>query len=393
MNPFQFHNPTRVRFGDGVVDDVGKECHAIGAKALIVLGQGSARRSGLLDRVLARMGEAGMECLLHEGVRPNPVLSHVEEGIVRARQFGADLVLAVGGGSVLDSAKAICAGALHVGDVWDFFCGKATVKAALPLVTILTLAATGSEMNGGGVVTREATQEKFPFSSPHCFPRLSLLEPGLTLSLPWQQTANGLSDAFAHLMEPWCNTTIRRPLVQLELKEGLFRCLLDCGARLKRNPQDLEARGEFMWTATLALNGVSSAGLAPAIWPVHMIEHSLSALTDIAHGAGLSALFPGWLRWRLRQPDEIHFAYRLARLGERVFGLQPSGDEQADAAATIEAITIWYHEIGSPASLTEAEIDPALLGPITANAEATARLWGLKDYTTNSITDILKEAT
>lgn len=392
MNDFVFHNPTRIEFGPGVCDKAGGACAALGRRALLVAGQGSARRSGLLERVERSLGQAGVELVLHEGVRANPVLGHVREGIVKAREARVDLVLGVGGGSVIDSAKAIAAGALADHDVWDFFEGRAQVRAALPLVAVLTLAATGSEMNGGAVVTREDTKQKTFFSSPHTHPRVSLLDPELTLTLPAEQTAYGLSDACAHLLEPCCNTLLRRPLVQLELKEALLRCLIDCGARLKQDPLDLEARGDFMWTATLALNGVTSAGIGPAIFPVHLIEHAVSAVTDIAHGAGLSALFPGWLHWRLAQPGAEGHVFRLARLGERVFGLPSAGAETTRAAACVDSLQAWYRAIGSPADLAEAGVPRAALGEIAANAARQARAWQMTDYPEAAIAAILDRA-
>jgi hypothetical protein len=392
MNPFVFQNPTRIEFGPGVSSRVGEACRALGRRALLVAGQGSARRSGLLDQVEAQLAAAGVEAILHEGVRPNPVLFHVRAGIELARRRQVDLVLAVGGGSVVDSAKAIAAGALAEHDVWDFFSGAATVQAALPLVAVLTLAATGSEMNGGAVVTREETREKTFFSSLHTHPRVSLLDPALTLTLPWEQTANGLSDAFAHVMEPYANTPVARPIVQLELKEALIRCLVDCGARLRRDPLDLEARGDFMWTATMALNGVTSAGMGPAPFPVHLIEHAVSAITDLAHGAGLSALFPGWLRWRLEQPAAAPLAARLARLGERVFGLPASATIQSGAQACIGAIEAWYREIGSPTRLGEAGVGPERHDEIAANVARQARAWGMDDYHEAAVKEILSSS-
>lgn len=391
MRDFTFHNPTKIVFGESVVEGVGAACREHGAKALLVLGQGSARRSGLLDRVLASLEEAGVEAMLHEGVRPNPVLSHVRAGVELARAERVELVLAVGGGSVLDSAKAIAAGALAGHDVWDFFVGKAKVADALPLVTVLTLAATGSEMNGGGVVTREDTREKLPFGSPFTYPRVSFLEPALTLTLPPEQTANGLVDAFAHLFEPYGSAFDPEPLLQLELKEGCVRSLLDCGRRLVADGSDLNARGDFMWTATMALNGVTSAGLGSTAWPVHMIEHAVSAITDVAHGAGLAALIPGWMEWRVDHASDRPYASRFARLGRKVFGVTEA-DERKAALATAAALRGWFRSLGAPASLDEAGVDASLDGAIAANAARTAAAWGMKEYDTAAVADVLAAA-
>jgi alcohol dehydrogenase YqhD (iron-dependent ADH family) len=393
VKTFQFHNPTRIRFGEGLLQELGNEVASIGKRVLLVTGVSHARKSGLLDQVVQILEKSGCDVVLHEGVKPNPVINHVREGIRLARDHKAEIVLALGGGSVLDSAKAVCAGVYHTGDVWDFFIGKAPVTNALPLVTVLTLAATGSEMNGGSVVTNEATSEKYFFSSPLVYPRLSLLIPSLTNTLPPDQTANGLSDAFAHLMEPYFNTVIERPLLQLELKEAIFRTLVDVSQRLESNSQDLEARADFMWSATLALNGVTSAGLGSPAFPVHMIEHSLSALFDVAHGAGLSALFPGWLRWRLEQPDEIGFTARLARFGDKVFDLAQVADLRESARAAIKALEDWYRKIGAPACLAELGLSEADHARAAENAAATAVLWGQqKTYDRDTIMMIFKEA-
>ncbi len=386
MKTFQFHNPTRIRFGEDLLQELGAECAAIGKRVLLITGVSHARKSGLLDQVLQILEAAGCNVALQEGVKPNPVIDHVREGITLAREHKAELVLAVGGGSVLDSAKAVCAGVYHTGDVWDFFIGKAPVTNALPLEIVLTLAATGSEMNGGSVVTNEATSEKYFFSSPLVYPKLSLLIPSLTNSLPPEQSANGLSDAFAHMMEPYFNTAIEKPVLQLELKEAIFRTLVDVSQRLAVDSHDLEARGDFMWSATLALNGVTSAGLGSPAFPVHMIEHSLSALFDVAHGAGLSALFPGWLRWRLEQPDEIGFAARLARFGQKVFDFPTAATLRESANEAIKALEAWYRKIGAPASLSELGLAEADHAPAADNAAATAVLWGQqKTYSRDTI--------
>ena len=389
MNAFTFVNPTRIDFGSGVSRRAAAVCQELGARhVLLISGMGSARRSGLLDAVEESLRALGIPFTAHEGVRPNPVLGHVREGIAKARDCGADLVLAVGGGSVVDSAKAVAAGALADHDVWDFFEGGAPVSKALPLVAVLTLAATGSEMNGGSVVTREDTRNKTFFSSLHTHPRVSLLDPDLTLSLPWEQTANGLSDAFAHLLEPYLNTPLRRPIVQLELKEGLFRSLVDCGVRLKANPQDLEARGDFMWSATLALNGMTSAGAGPAPYPVHMVEHAISAVTDLAHGAGLSAIYAGWIRWRLEQPQAEDFAFHLERLGQKVFALP----ESCGVDVAVEALVAWYRQVGTPATLREAVVAKSQFPEIAFLAARQARAWGMGAYTEAAVMEILELA-
>ena len=303
MQDFVFHNPTRIIFGDGVVDQVGEQCARFGKKALILAGQGSARRCGLLDRVEQRLSDAGVDYVTLEGVQPNPRLSHAREAVALAKREGVDLLLAVGGGSVIDEAKAVCSGALVDHDVWEFYKGRLPERS-LPLLTVLTLAATGSEMNGGSILSNAETKEKLPFRNPLSFPRVSILEPALTLSVSHWQTSCGISDAFAHLMEVYCNSPDPRPLLQLELIEGLVRTIRDCAERLMQNLRDLDARREFMWAATLALNGLTAAGSGATPWPLHMMEHALSGITDVSHGrrfvgavSGLDAMAPAE-QWR-----------------------------------------------------------------------------------------------
>jgi alcohol dehydrogenase YqhD (iron-dependent ADH family) len=389
MQTFTFYNPTRIEFGSKSLEKLGDACQTYGQKVLVVLGQGSARKSGLLDRVLVSLAKNGLEAVLIEGVRPNPVLSKVEEGIALARKEKVDLLLAVGGGSVLDSAKAMAAGALYDGSVWDFFSGKATVKDALPLVTVLTLAATGSEMNGGAVVTHEALKLKSVFSSPHCNPRVSIMDPALTLDVPEDQTAFGVVDAFVHVMEPYLNHDDPRPLLQRELQEGVVRSLIDCGRRLTKEPRDLAARSDMMWAATMALNGVTSAGLGPAGWPLHMMEHSLSAITDVAHGAGLSALFTAWAAWKLQKDGpSCALEMRLGRLGRQVFSVDELDDTKA-AQQCLNAIDNWFHSIGAPTSLGRAEVRNADLPEVASNAAAFAVAWGLPEYDEKAVLGIL----
>ena len=389
MQDFVFHNPTRIVFGTGVVDQVGKECARYGRKALILAGQGSARTSGLLDRITERLREADVGFVILEGVQPNPRLSHARKAVTLAKAERVDMLLAVGGGSVIDEAKAVCSGALVDHDVWEFYKGRLPERS-LPLLTVLTLAATGSEMNGGSILSNEETKEKLPFRNPLSFPRVSIMEPELTLSVsPWQ-TACGLSDAFAHLMEIYCNSPDPRPLLQMEFIEGLVRTIHDCARRLMQNLQDLDARREFMWAATLALNGLTAAGSGPTPWPLHMMEHALSGITDVSHGAGLSALYPGWMRWRLQNRGE-RLEYRLARLGRKCFGVSEQQNTAA-ALACITAIEEWYHSIGAPASLDEAGIAASDDAEVIQAAARDAVDWGLHEYNAKALSEIFSAA-
>ncbi len=388
MRNFVFHNPTKIIFGKDTVSEIGPETVAWGTKALLVYGQGSIKKSGLYDQVTGALRQAGVTVTDHGGVRSNPVLSHVREGIAKAREAGCDVIVAVGGGSVIDSAKAISAGIPVNHDVWKFFTGKKPIKKTVPLTTVLTLAAAGSEMNSGMVITNEETREKFGFGNKRLYPRTSILNPELTYSVPRKYTAFGAVDAVSHVLEFYMTREDPSTPVQDRLMEGLIENTIDSCNRCLDNPTDYAARADLMWTATLALNGLTAAGLGRVGFPMHMIEHSLSALYDIAHGAGLAIVIPGWLTWFARSHPE-----RVAELGRRVFGEQVGDNAQDDtstAQATIEAFRSWFTAIDCPVTLAQAGIARDDIADIAANALRLAKVWRLNNYSQKIIEEILQ---
>ena len=290
MQNFVFHNPTKIIFGRDTVPAIGSETRLAGRSALLVFGQKSIRKSGLHKRVVDSLNQAGVRVVEHGGVRSNPLLSHVREGIDKVRENGLEVITAVGGGSVIDTAKAIAAGSLVEHDVWKFFTGKKSIKAALPVTTVLTLAAAGSEMNSGMVITNDETREKFGFGHRLLHPLTSILDPELTFSVPPDYTAYGAVDAIAHVLEFYMTTRDPDTPVQDRLMEGLIKNSMDACERCLKDPRDYGGRANLMWTATLALNGLTAAGLGRVGFPMHMIEHSLSALYDVPHGAGLAVV-------------------------------------------------------------------------------------------------------
>ena len=388
MHNFVFHNPTKIIFGKETVPQIGPETAAWGTKALLVYGQSSIKKSGLYGQVIESLQQAGVTVTDHGGVRSNPVLSHVREGIVRAKEAGCDVIVAVGGGSVIDSAKAISAGIPVEHDVWKFFTGKKPIKKTIPLTTVLTLAAAGSEMNSGMVVTNEATREKFGFGNKLLHPKTSILNPELTFSVSRKYTTYGAVDAVSHILEFYMTREDPATPVQDRLMEGLIENAINSCNRCLDNPTDYAARADLMWTATLALNGLTAAGLGRVGFPMHMIEHSLSALYDIAHGAGLAIVIPGWLTWFARSHPE-----RIAELGRRVFREQVGGNTQTDATtakATIEAFRSWFSSIDCPVTLEQAGIAKDDIADIAANALRLAKIWRLNDYNQNIIEEILQ---
>lgn len=367
MQNFTFVNPTRILFGKAAVPKLGPEAAAAGKKALFVYGGGSIKKNGVYDALTGALKANGVEIVEHPGVKPNPVLSHVRAGVEKARASGCDLVVAAGGGSVIDEAKAIAAGAKFQGDVWDFFCGKAVIREALPLFTALTLPATGSEMNAGCVVTNEETKQKYSAHGAALFPRVSALDPETTLTLPREQVANGAVDALAHIIEGYFTTRDADAEITDETVHALARAIIASTRRILKDPSDYNARASMMWSATLALNGLATCGYGPMSFINHAIEHSLSALYDIAHGAGLAIVMPAWFRHHLETAGPA----RLEKFGAAVFGAKT-------AEETILRFEEFFRAAGAPVRLPEAGIPAADIPAIAANAMGLIRLWGMK---------------
>ncbi|KPK00583.1 MAG: butanol dehydrogenase [Desulfobacterales bacterium SG8_35] len=384
MKNFVFHNPTKILFGKDTIPSIGSETAAFGKKALIVYGQGSIRNNGIYEQVTKSLNDVGVTLIEHGGVQSNPVLSHVHKGIALARENRVEVIVAVGGGSVIDSAKAIAAGAPVEHDVWKFFIGKKSIKNALPLTCVLTLAASGSEMNSGMVVTNEATKQKFGFANKHLYPRVSILDPTATFSVSPEYTAYGAVDAIAHILEYYFTNQEPYTPVQDHFMEGLVISCMDSCNRVLKNLEDYDARADLMWGATLALNGLTAAGLGKAGFPMHMIEHSISALYNVAHGAGLSVVIPGWMLYQSERTPKI-----FAQFGERVFGIT-SGSLKEKAAAGIQALLAWFAKVKTPTSLSDLHISGEDIPLIAENAVALAKIWGMKDYTEEKIAEILK---
>lgn len=386
MFPFAFYNPTRILFGRGTTRQIGEATAPFGRRVMLLSGQGSARRSGLLDRVEASLKDAGVDWVPLPGVRPNPVLSFAREAVDRFRRERLDAVVAVGGGSVIDTAKAVAAGARYRGDLWDFFIGQAEVAEAAPVTTVLTLAATGSEMNDGGVLTNEATKEKLHLSGSALFPKVSVLDPENTFTVPADQTLFGTVDAVIHLLEGYFNGSNSDLPLQDRLVEGLMRTLLEAADLALQDPRHYAARARLMWGASLALNGLTQAGTGNTGFPMHMLEHPLSALYDLAHGAGLAIVGPAWMRYASRRAPD-----KFAQLAARVFDLA-GGSAAERAEAGIQALERWCQERGVPTRLAAAKIPAADIPRIVPHIRRVAEVWGLTQYTAPVITEILSLA-
>jgi len=379
MFDFTFHNPTRIIFGKDTETRIGQELKQAGlGRVLLVYGRESIKRSGLYDRVTQSLKTNNIAWVEHAGVSSNPLLSHVRAGVELAKKAGVDGLLAVGGGSVLDEAKAIAVGALAADDIWHYFIGT-EVTAALPVCTVLTIAATGSEMNGNAVVTNEATQQKYAIHSEHVYPRFSILNPALTCSVPPDYSAYAAVDVIAHVIEGYF--TGQGDNLQNRLVEAIIKTVMATTDVIMAEPDDYNARAEFMWAATLALNGLTPAGIGEYSFPNHMIEHSLSAIYNIPHGAGLAMVMPAWMRWFAPCNPE-----KFERFARQIFGLRT-------AAEGIEALERWFVAIKAPIRLAEMDIPASDIDRIAANAAALAEAWSISEtYTKEAIANILRLA-
>lgn len=381
MENFTFFNPTRIEFGADKELSTGRHLaeHGIG-KVLLCYGSERIKREGLFGTVGNCLAEKGIAFVEFGGIVSNPVISKVREGIDLAKAHGVDAILSVGGGSVLDSAKAIAAGVCHEGDVWELFAGKAGVTAALPLFAILTLAATGSEMNPSAVVTNDDTREKFFISAPPLFPRVSIINPALMQGVSRDYLAYSAADVIAHLIEVYFTAT-EHPALQSRLVESLLCTVIETTGTLLDHPADHDARAQFAWTATLALNGLTFSGTAGFSYPNHAIEHSLSALFNVPHGAGLSVVVPAWMAWyHDRNPAQF------GRFARNVFGT-------ADSRRGIAALKDWFDRTGTPTRLSQLGIGKDDLPAIVGNVQHNMRRFGIEDiYPPQAVTAILQHA-
>jgi len=348
MDNFSYQNPTRIIFGKGAENEAGPQCLQYAKKVLLHYGGGSVKKSGLLGRITASLDKAGVAWEELPGVKPNPRLSLVREGIALCRDKGLGLVLAVGGGSVIDSAKAIAAGVLYDGDVWDFFTGKAAPpEKALPVGVVLTIPAAGSEASTGCVITKEEGGYKRAFNSEAVYPRFSMLNPEMAYTLPAYQVACGASDILAHLMERYFTNT---PHVETtdRLIEALMKTVINNARKVLAKSDDYDAWAEMMWTGTLAHNNLMNTGRV-GDWASHDIEHEISGMYDVTHGAGLATVFPAWMKHVMD-----HDVNRFAQFASRVFGVEHDFFDPRDAALQgIGRLVAFYKSIGMPVTLAE----------------------------------------
>ena len=357
---FEDQNPTRIIFQAGSLTRLGEVTSQYGRRALLVTGGGSVKKSGVFDRAVASLKEAGVSAAECSGIEPNPRISSVRRGAQIAREQECDVIVALGGGSTMDASKAIAAAFYYDGDPWDMiFHGQAHVHIptqALPIITVPTLAATGSEMNCGAVITNEETTEKSFVQTDCLYPRVALVDPELTISVPKNQTAYGVCDLITHATEAYFNSTENTP-IQDRFAEGIIMTAMTYGPKAIANGADLEAREQIMWASTLALNGWVNAGSGSVGFPVHMIEHTVSAYHDITHAAGLAIINPAWMRFAAKARPK-----KFVQFAERIFGLEAKGeDDLACALAGIDRFEALLKSTGCPTHFSELGIDDRLI--------------------------------
>ena len=347
MDNFSYCTPTRYIFGRDTEKETGRLTAETGCRrVMIVSGGSSARKSGLLDRVTASLDEAGISYVELTGIKPNPTDDRVYEGIDLARREGVDGLLAVGGGSVIDTAKAIAAGILYEGDFWDFYCGKSTVEKVLPLGVILTIPAAGSEGSGNSVITKLDGMHKISLRTDFALrPKFAVLNPELTFTLPPEQTAAGVADMMAHILERYFSPTEEVETTD-RISEGLLMAIMEEAPKVMAAPDDYQARANIMWAGTMAHNGVCGCGRRED-WTSHGLEHVLSAVYGVTHGAGLAVVFPAWMTFMASHRPE-----KVAQLGRRIFGVTAAGDKEA-ALKTVDSLRAFFKSIGLPLTLGE----------------------------------------
>ena len=364
MLNFTFSNTTKIVFGKGVEEKVGKEAAVYGRKVLLHYGGGHIVRSGLKARVEASLREAGLEIVELGGVQPNPRLSLVQEGIELVRREKVDFILAVGGGSVIDSAKAIAIGVPYEGNVWDFYAGKADAEESMPVGVVLTIPAAGSEASPSSVITNEDGWLKRGYTALVMRPKFALMNPELTFSLPPYQTACGVSDMMAHIMERYFTN---EPEVGFSdhLCEAALRSIIQEAPKVIAEPENYGARANIMWAGTIAHNDLLGMGRSED-WSSHNIEHELSAIYDIAHGAGLSIVFPAWMKYVYK-----HNINRFVQFAVRVFGVeQDFFNPEQTVLEGIRRLEEFYRRIGLPVRLQDAEIPADRVEEMAAKATA-----------------------
>ncbi|SFB13168.1 MULTISPECIES: iron-containing alcohol dehydrogenase [unclassified Bacillus (in: firmicutes)] len=384
MQSFTYWNPTKLIFGSDQLSQLRTEIPKYGKKVLVVYGGGSIKRSGLYDAVMSELQELDIEVFELAGVEPNPRISTARKGVELCKKENIDFLLAVGGGSVIDCTKLISAGALYDGDAWDIVTKKAMVNTALPFGTILTLAATGSEMNSGSVITNWETNEKYGWGSPAVFPKFSILDPKNTFTVPRDQTIYGIVDMMTHVMEQYFHQVENTPL-QDRMCEAVLTTVIETAPKLLEDLENYDYRETILYNGTIALNGMLQMGYR-GDWATHNIEHAVSAVYDIPHAGGLAILFPNWMKHNLKVMPA-----RFKQLAVRVFNVDPTGktDEEVGLEG-IGKLRAFWTSLGSPTRLADYDIDESKLDLMADRAMANGEFGNFNKLNREDVMAILK---
>lgn len=386
MFNFNFSAPTEIVFGKDTQHSTGEYVKKYANKVLLHYGGGSIKRSGLYDDIVNSLHKSGVEFVELGGVVPNPRLSLVHEGIELCKREGVDFIIAVGGGSVIDSSKAIAVGVNYDGDVWDFFERKLPVESSIGIGVVLTIPAAGSESSSSAVITNEDGLYKRSIGSEKIVPKFAIMNPELTFTLPEYQTGCGISDIFAHLMERYFTSTTNVDYSD-RLIEASMRTLIYNAPKVFANPNDYDARAEIMWVGTIAHNGLLDCGRG-GDWASHNIEHELSGLYDIAHGAGLSIIFPAWMKHVYE-----HDIGRFVQFAVRVFDVDLAYEDlSAVALEGIGRLEKFYQSIGMPIRLSDADIDDSDFDELASKATDRGNFGGFASLGKQDVLSILKLA-
>ena len=384
MQNFVFRNPTKLIFGKGQLEQLKTEIPQFGKKVLLVYGGGSIKRNGIYDNVISNLKDINAEVFELTGVEPNPRLSTVKKGIQICKDNGVEFILAVGGGSVIDCTKAIAAGSKYDGDVWDIVTKKAFASEALPFGTVLTLAATGSEMNAGSVITNWETNEKYGWGSPVTFPQFSILDPVHTASVPRDQTIYGMVDIMSHVLEQYFHHGTNTEL-QDRYCESVLKTVIETAPKLLSDLENYEYRETILYCGTMALNGILAMGVK-GDWATHNIEHAVSAVHDIPHGGGLAILFPNWMKHVV---DEN--VSRFKQFAIRVFNVETDG--KTDKDVTLEgsdALRPFWTSIEAPVTLADYGIGESEINLMADKAMAYGEFGNFKKLNKDDVLSIYK---
>ncbi|MDA1476220.1 iron-containing alcohol dehydrogenase [Bacillus changyiensis] len=384
MDNFAYWNPTKLIFGRDEVEKLSEEVPGYGRNILLVYGGGSIKRNGLYDRVMSVLQKAQVKVHELSGVEPNPRVATVNKGVAICKEQDIDFLLAVGGGSVIDCTKAIAAGAKYDGDAWDIVTKKHIPSEALPFGTVLTLAATGSEMNSGSVITNWETHEKYGWGSPHVFPKFSILDPVNTFTVPKDHTIYGIVDMMSHVFEQYFHHTENTPY-QDRMCESLLKTVIETAPSLIDDLENYQLRETILYTGTIALNGMLAMG-ARGDWATHNIEHAVSAVYDIPHAGGLAILFPNWMKHTLSEN-----VARFKQFAVRVFDIDESGKTDEEIALTgIDKLSEFWSSLGAPNRLSDYNINDEKLDLIADKAMANGEFGRFKTLNKSDVLSILK---